>query len=173
VVLRWFTTRLGTRLPRIQFVCVRWLYVPTRRLNEGLWMGTLLCSVHSVRSVLRRQDLKWQKRRLISHCDPYSQSLYPSCAYSTFRFKTSVLRLLQLTPWRRSTQPISSTGLLVLIWQRRNGRRQISSLGSCLHFYLKQKSTVSSRWQYLNSHPKHKLTPASPLEKSSRPFMPK
>ena len=47
--------------------------------------ATLLCSVCSIRSVLRRQDLKWQKDRLISHCNPYSQSPYPSCVYIPFQ----------------------------------------------------------------------------------------
>lgn len=51
--------------------------------------ATFLCSVCSIRSVLRRQeDLKWQKSRLISHCNPYSQRLYPSCPYTPFQ-KTS------------------------------------------------------------------------------------
>lgn len=61
-------------------------YVLTRTLNEGLCMPRYyIRSVCSIRCVLRRQDLKWQKGRLISHCNPYSQSLYPSCAYIPFQ----------------------------------------------------------------------------------------
>jgi hypothetical protein len=47
--------------------------------------ATLLLSVYSIRSILRRQDLKWKKCRLISHRDRYSQSLYPPCAYIPFQ----------------------------------------------------------------------------------------
>ena len=48
--------------------------------------ATLLCPVHSIRSVLCRQGLKWQKGRLISHRNLYSQSLYPSCAYIPLQY---------------------------------------------------------------------------------------
>jgi uncharacterized protein YqeY len=55
--------------------------------------ATLLCSVRSIRSVLRRQGLKWQQGRLISHRNPYSQGLYPSCARA-FTHSFQVLSLL-------------------------------------------------------------------------------